>query len=67
MLAAPDQPAFKAPVDAPVRAGVRETTGLGIAEQIGAEAAFRARDLALEPAAVAFPRFAAEGATVISF
>lgn len=58
---------FNAQIDALVRAGVRVTTCIGIAQQIGAEAAFRARNLALESAATAFPRFAAEGATVISF
>lgn len=66
-LADPDQPAFNNQIDALVKAGVRVTTCVGIAQQIGAEAALRARNLALESAATAFPRFAAEGATVISF
>jgi cobalt-zinc-cadmium efflux system protein len=35
--------------------------------QIGAEDAFRVYNMGLESAAVAFPRFAAESATVISF
>lgn len=67
MLADPDKAEFNAQIDVLVKAGVRVTTCIGIAQQIGAEAAFRARDLALESAAVAFPRFAVEGATVISF
>lgn len=67
MLADPDQPGFNAQIDALVKAGVRVTTCIGIAAQIDAEAAFRLRGLGLESAAVAFPRFAAEGATVISF
>ena len=67
MLADPDKTDFNAQIDALVAAGVRVTTCIGIAQQIGAEDAFRARGLALESAATAFPRFAAEGATVISF
>ena len=67
MLANPDQADFNAKIDALVTAGVQVTTCIGIAQQIGAEAAFRARNLALESAAVAFPRFTTEGATVISF
>lgn len=67
MLANPEQTEFDAQIDALVKAGVTVTTCIGIAQQIGAEAAFRARNLALESAAVAFPRFATEGATVISF
>lgn len=67
MLANPDQTDFNTRIDALVTAGVQVTTCIGIAQQIGAEGAFRSRNLALESAAVAFPRFAAEGATVISF
>ncbi|MFN3273446.1 MAG: hypothetical protein ACK41U_02105 [Paracoccus sp. (in: a-proteobacteria)] len=67
MLADPEQADFNIQIDALVAAGVQVTTCIGIAQQIGAEAAFRARKLALESAAAAFPRFAAEGATVISF
>lgn len=67
MLANPEQTDFNAQIDALVTAGVTVTTCIGIAQQIGAEAAFRTRNLALESAAVAFPRFAGEGATVISF
>lgn len=67
MLADPDQTEFNAQIDALVTAGVLVTTCIGIAQQIGSEAAFAARGLALESAAIAIPRFAAEGATVISF
>lgn len=67
MLADPDQAEFNSQIDALVKAGVKVTTCIGIAQQIGAEAAFRDRDLGLESAAVAFPRFAGEGAAVISF
>lgn len=67
MLAEVEQVEFNSQIDALVAAGVQVTTCIGIAQQIGAEAAFGARDLELESAAVAFPRFAAEGATVISF
>ena len=67
MLADPDQADFNVQIDALVASGVQVATCIGIAQQIGAEAAFRARKLALESAAEAFPRFAAEGATVISF
>lgn len=67
MLADPAQTGFNAQIDALVTAGVAMTTCIGIAQQIGAEAAFRARNLALESAANAFPRSAAEGAPVISF
>lgn len=67
MLADPEKADFNAQIDALVKAGVQVTTCIGIAQQIGADAAFRARNLALESAAVAFPRFAAETATVISF
>jgi hypothetical protein len=67
MLADSDQTEFNAQIDALVTAGVHVTTCIGIAQQIGAEAAFRARNIVLESAAIAFPRFAAEGAAVISF
>jgi len=67
MLADLEQTDFNAQIDALVTAGVPVTTCIGIAQQIGAEDAFRARNLGLESAAVAFPRFAAESATVISF
>lgn len=66
-LASPEAKAFNDQIDGLVKAGVRVTTCIGIAQKIGAEAAFAARGLALESAATAFPRFAAEGATVISF
>lgn len=67
ILADAAQADFNAQIDALVKAGVTVTTCIGIAQQIGAEAAFRARNIVLESAAIAFPRFAAEGATVISF
>lgn len=67
MLAKPDQAEFNGMIDDLVASGVAVTTCIGIAQQIGAEDAFRARKLNLESAAIAFPRFAAEGASVISF
>lgn len=66
-LSAADRAEFNAHIDGLVKLGVRVTTCIGLAQQAGAEAAFRARGLGLESAAVAFPRFAAEGATVIGF
>ena len=65
--ATPEARAFNDQIDGLVKAGVRVTTCIGIAQKMGAEAAFAARGLALESAATAFPRFAAEGATVMSF
>ncbi len=67
MLTRPDQVEFNTMIDKVVADGVPVTACIGIAQQIGAEEAFRARKLNLESAAVAFPRFADEGATVISF
>lgn len=67
VLAAPDRTEFNAQIDNLVKQGVRVTTCIGLAQKFGAEAAFRARGIALESAALAFPRFAAEAATVISF
>lgn len=66
-LASPDAKAFNDQIDGLVKAGVRVTTCIGIAQKMGADAAFAARSLVLESAATAFPRFAAEGATVVSF
>jgi hypothetical protein len=66
-LSAPDRAEFNQRIDGLVKLGVQVTTCTGLAQQAGAEAAFRARGLALESAAVAFPRFAAEAATVITF
>ena len=66
-LANPEAKTFNDQIDALVKSGGRVTTCFGIAQKMGAEAAFTARGLALESAAIAFPRFAAEGATVISF
>lgn len=66
-LSSADQAAFNAQIDALVRQGVKVTTCIGLAQKAGVEDAFKARGLALESAAAAFPRFAAEGATVITF
>jgi hypothetical protein len=66
-LSAPDRSEFNARVDGLIRAGVRVTTCIGLAQQAGQEAAFRARGLLLESAALAFPRYAAEGASVVTF
>ena len=46
--------------------GVRVIACIGLAQKSGAEAAFGTRGIALESAALAFPRFPAEGATVIT-
>lgn len=54
-------------IHALARPGVCVTASFGLTQQAGAEAAFRALPLGLDSAAVAFARFAAEGATVISF
>lgn len=67
MLASSDQADFNDQIDALIKSGIRVTTCIGIAQKIGAEDAFRNRGLELESAAIAFPRFAAEAATVISF
>lgn len=66
-LAAADRAEFNARIDALVKLGVRVTACIGLAQQAGAETAFRERGFGLESAVMAFPRFAAEGATVISF
>ena len=66
-LSANDRAEFNARIDSLVKLAVRVTTCIGLAQQAGAEAAFRARGLLLESAALAFPRFAAEGATVVTF
>jgi hypothetical protein len=58
---------FNAQIDNLLKLGVRVTACIGLAQKLGAEAAFRTRKIALESAALAFPRFAAEGATVITF
>lgn len=62
-----ERKAFNAQIDSLVQQGVRATTCIGLAQKLGVEAAFRARGITLESAALAFPRFAAEAATVISF
>jgi hypothetical protein len=66
-LSASDRAEFNGRIDGLLELGVRVTTCIGLAQQAGAEAAFRARGLALESAAVAFPRFASEMATVVTF
>jgi hypothetical protein len=66
-LSAGDRAEFNDRINGLVKLGVRVTTCIGLAQQAGAEAAFRGRGLGLESAAVAFPRFAAEAATVITF
>jgi hypothetical protein len=66
-LSSPEQAEFNAQIDGLVKQGVRVTTCTGLAQKAGAEAAFQARGLAMESAATAFPRFAAEAATVITF
>ena len=54
-------------VDNLVKLGFRITACIGLAQKLGSEDAFRKRGIALESAAIAFPRFAREGAAVISF
>lgn len=54
-------------IDSLVKQGVRLTTYIGLAQKSGSEAAFRARGITLESAALGFPRFAAEAATAICF
>jgi hypothetical protein len=66
-LSACGQSAFNAGIDRLVKADARVVACIGLAQQAGAEAALRSRGIALESAAVAFPRYAAEGATVITF
>lgn len=66
-LSANDKAEFNARIDGLVKLGVRVTSCIGLAQQAGAEASFRARGLVLESAALAFPRFATEAATVITF
>ena len=69
-LATPDQlerKEFNAQFDSLLKQGIRVTTCIGLAYKFGAEAAFRARGITIESVALAFPRFAAEAATVISF
>lgn len=51
ILADAAQADFNAQIDALVKAGVTVTTCIGITQQIGAEAAFRARNIVLESAA----------------
>lgn len=58
---------FNSRIDSLLKFGVRVTACIGLAQKFGAEASFRTRGIALEFAALAFPRFAAKGATVITF
>lgn len=58
---------FNAQIDKLVKLGVRVSACIGLAQKSGSEEALRARGIALESAALAFPRFALEAATVISF
>lgn len=58
---------FNAQIDNLLKLRARVTACIGLAQKFGAEEAFRARGIVLESAALAFPRFAAEGATVITF
>jgi hypothetical protein len=58
---------FNAQIDNLLKLGGRVTAGIGLAQKFGAEASFHGRGIALESAAIAFPRFAAEGTTVITF
>ena len=66
-LSSPDQAEFNVQIDDLVKQGVRITTCTGLALKAGAEASFEARGLAMESAATAFPRFAAEAATIVTF
>jgi hypothetical protein len=66
-LVKPEFTEFNTQVDSLVKLGVRVTTCIGLAQKYGAESAFKSRGIALESAAVAFPRFADEGATVMGF
>ena len=62
-----DTQEFNSQIDNLVRLGVRVTACVGLAQRFGSEEGFRRRGIALESAAAAFPRFAVEGATVVSF
>lgn len=66
-LASTDAADFNALIDKLVADGVAVTACIGLAQQMQADEALHARGLKLESAAVAFPRYAREGATVISF
>lgn len=67
VLASPGREEFNTQIDRLVKQGVRVTACIGLAQKSGSEEAFRARGIALESAALAFPRFATEAATVLSF
>jgi len=57
MLADPGQTEFNNAIDGLIKAGHAVTACIGVAQQMGAEDALRARGIALESAATAFPRF----------
>jgi hypothetical protein len=67
MVADVGQAELNPQIDALVKAGGRVMTCIGIAQQNGAEDAFRNRNFALKSAAIAFPKFASEQACVINF
>jgi hypothetical protein len=67
LLASSEHQEFNSQIDDLVKLGVRVTACVGLAQKFGSEERFRRRGIALESAAVAFPRFAVEGATVVSF
>ncbi len=67
VLSNPERKDFNASMDNLVKLGARVTACIGLAQKLGSEEAFRRRGIALESAAVAFPRFAREAAAVISF
>lgn len=58
---------FNAQVDSLIKLGASVSACIGLAQKFSVEEAFRSRGIALESAATAFPRFAIEGATVITF
>jgi hypothetical protein len=58
---------FNAQIDNVVKLGARVTACIGLAQKFGTEEAFHKRGIALESAAIAFPRFTIEGSTVITF
>jgi hypothetical protein len=67
VLARSDHEEFNAHIDNLVKLGVRTTACIGLAQTFASEEAFRRSGIALESAAVAFPRFAQEGAAVAGF
>jgi hypothetical protein len=63
-IVGPAEGALVPQIDSLVKQGVRLTTYIGLAQKSGSEAAFRARGITLESAALGF---ADEAATAISF